>query len=90
MSLLCGAIPFDFIQWILIIYAAATSILFIMSTYWAELSTSLDSKKRMIVIAAICVVQLTLLLTFKLYFFKNVAPAAHHKKVGLVTPDSDN
>lgn len=88
VSLLCGAIPINFIQWILIIYAAATSILFIMSTYWAELSTTLDSQKRMLVIGGICAVQLTLLLTFKLYFFKNVSPPEHHlKKTDIIDSD---
>ena len=72
-SLLCGAIPVEFVQWILIIYSAITSCLFIISTYWADLSTTLDSKKRAIVIAGICITQLTLLLIFKLYFFKHVS-----------------
>jgi len=40
-SLLCGAIPVDWVQWVLIIYSASTSIMFITSVYWAELSTTL-------------------------------------------------
>lgn len=78
-SLMCGAIPNEFIHWVLIIYSAVTSILFIISTYWADLSNTLDSRKRMLVIGGICAVQFTLLLIFKLYFFKHVAPPEHLK-----------
>lgn len=53
-SLLCGAIPFDFIQWILITYSAVISCMFLMVTYWADLSTTLDSRKRLVVIAGVC------------------------------------
>ena len=75
-SLLCGAIPVNFVQWLLIFYSAATSLTFIISTYWAELSNTLESRRRMFVIAGLCGVQLVLLLIFKLYFFKHVSP--HH------------
>ena len=37
-SLLCGFIPVGWIQWILIIYSALTSMMFLVSTYWADLS----------------------------------------------------
>ena len=47
--------------------------MFLISTYWADLSTTLDSKKRLAVIGGICATQLTLLLIFKLYFFKHVS-----------------
>ena len=57
----------------MIIYSAMTSIMFLVATYWADLSTTLDSQKRIVVIIGICVTQLTLLLIFKLYFFKHVS-----------------
>ena len=72
-SILCGFIQNNFVQWILIIYSAMTSIMFLVATYWADLSTTLDSQKRIVVIIGICVTQLTLLLIFKLYFFKHVS-----------------
>lgn len=72
-SILCGFIPNNGVQWILILYSAATSIMFLISTYWADLSTTLDSQKRIIVIAGICATQISLLLVFKLYFFKHVS-----------------
>ena len=80
-SLLCGAIPNEFVHWVLIIYSAVTSILFIISTYWADLSNTLDSKKRMLVVGGICAVQLSLLLIFKMYFFKHTAPPEHLTKI---------
>ena len=49
-SILCGFIPNNAVQWILIIYSALTSIMFLVATYWADLSTTLDSQKRIIVI----------------------------------------
>ena len=48
-------------------------MMFIVSVYWAELSLCMDSKPRMFVVAALCGIQLTLLLIFKLYFFKHVS-----------------
>jgi hypothetical protein len=72
-SILCGFIPNNLVQWILIIYSAMTSIMFLVATYWADLSTTLDSQKRVLVIIGICITQLTLLLVFKLYFFKHVS-----------------
>ena len=53
-SILCGCIPNNAVQWILIIYSALTSIMFLVATYWADLSTTLDSQKRIIVIIGIC------------------------------------
>mmetsp|Transcript_999 Transcript_999/g.1795 ORF Transcript_999/g.1795 Transcript_999/m.1795 type:complete len:185 (-) Transcript_999:165-719(-) len=75
-SLLCGMIPIEIIQWLLIIYSALTSIMFLVSTYWADLSATLDSSKRLVVVAGICSTQLTLLLIFKLYFFHHVSVQA--------------
>jgi heme/copper-type cytochrome/quinol oxidase subunit 4 len=40
-----------------------------MVTFWNDLNEQLEPKKRLIVIGAICVVQLVFLLIFKLYFF---------------------
>ena len=72
-SLLCGFIPLAGIQWLLIMYSTATSIMFLMSVYWAELSSTLNAEKRLIVVGAICAVQLSVLLMFKLYFFEHVS-----------------
>ena len=55
-SLLCGAIPIGPIQTLLIIYSAITSVMFLVSTYWADLSTTLESKMRTLVIGGICAV----------------------------------
>ena len=68
-ALLCGFIPNNLVQWILIIYSTLTSMAFLVSTYWADLSTSLESQKRMGVIAFICFAQIGVLLVFKLYIF---------------------
>ena len=72
-SLLCGMIPVVWLQWILIIYSALTSIIFLIGTYWADLSTTLNAKKRMAVVAGIVLTQISLLLIFKLYFFEHVS-----------------
>lgn len=72
-SLLCGMIPVVWIQWILIIYSSVTSIIFLVGTYWADLSTTLPAKKRAIVVGGIVLTQITLLLIFKLYFFEHVS-----------------
>lgn len=55
-SLLCGAIPVEWVQWLLIIYSASTSIMFVISVYWAELSSTMESRRRMIVVGGICAV----------------------------------
>ena len=53
-SILCGFIPNNAVQWVLIIYSALTSIMFLVATYWADLSSTLDSQKRIIVVLGIC------------------------------------
>ena len=68
-ALLCGIIPNNVVQWILILYSTLTSMAFLVSTYWADLSNSLESNKRMGVIAFICLAQVGVLLVFKLYIF---------------------
>ena len=72
-SLFCGFIPLNWLQWMLILYSTLTSVMFLVSTYWADLSTTLDARKRALVVTAICVVQVSLLLVFKLYFFHHVS-----------------
>ena len=69
--LLC-AIPIDWLQWLLISYSAITSLSFLISTYWQDFKTSLEPKYRWGIIFIMCAVQLTLLVLFKLYFFKHV------------------
>lgn len=69
--LLC-AIPIEWLQWLLISYSAVTSLTFLISTYWQDFKTSLEPKYRWAIIALMCGVQLTLLILFKLYFFKHV------------------
>jgi len=66
------AIPIDWLQWLLITYAALTSLSFLILTYWEDFKTSLEPKYRWAIIAFLCTVQLTLLILFKLYFFKHV------------------
>lgn len=65
------AIPSDALQWLLISYSATTSLSFIISTYWVDFKSSLEPKYRALVIFLMCAVQLTLLITFKAYFFKH-------------------
>lgn len=74
-ALLC-AVPIQTLQWIAIIYSAVTSAGFLMITMWNDLNSeanAVDPKKRLIIIALICGVQVAFLLIFKLYFFKNVS-----------------
>lgn len=54
-SLLCGAIPVDAVQWVLIVYSMGTSIMFVISTYWAELSTTMEARRRFVVVCLICI-----------------------------------
>ena len=70
-TLLC-AIPIDWLQWLLISYAALTSLSFLVLTYWDDFKTSLEPKYRWAIIFFMCAVQLTLLIMFKVYFFKHV------------------
>ena len=55
-SLLCGAIPVEGVQWILILYSAVTSVVFVITTYWAELSTTMVARRRFIVVGLVCAV----------------------------------
>jgi hypothetical protein len=71
VTIVC-AIPANWLQWLLICYAAITSTGFLMRTYWQEFSSNLDTTTRWIGIAFVCAVQITLLLMFKLYFFEHV------------------
>ena len=43
-----------------------------MVTFWNEMNEQLEPKKRLIVIGAICAVQIAFLLIFKFYFFQKV------------------
>ena len=70
-TLLC-AIPSDWLQWLLISYSAITSLSFLILTYWEDFKTSLEPKYRWAIIFVMCAVQLTLLILFKVYFFKHV------------------
>ena len=89
-SLLCGAIPVPVIQWVLIIYSAATSMMFISSVYMSELSSTMESRRRMILIGLLCAIQFTLLLVFKLYFFKHVSAAPPKVAKEIPTPPKDS
>ena len=73
-ALLC-AVPIQTLQWVCIVYSAVTSTGFLMVTMWNDLNSAanqVDPRKRLIIIAFICGVQVAFLLIFKLYFFKNV------------------
>ena len=52
---LCGFITNQVVQWILILYSMISSILFLILTYWADLSTTLESRIRMFVVLFIVV-----------------------------------
>ena len=70
-TLIC-AVPYDLIQWLAIGYSAVVSLVFLIRMYWEDFKENLDGKIRWIAILILCCVQLALLLTFKLYFFKHV------------------
>jgi hypothetical protein len=70
VTVLC-AIPANWLQWLLVAYAAVTSVGFLVRTYWQEFSDNLEPRYRWIGIALVSAVQLTLLLVFKLYFFRH-------------------
>ena len=70
-TLIC-AIPIDWLQWLAIAYSAISSGVFLVRMYWEDFKKNLDGKIRWIAILILCIVQLTLLLIFKLYFFKHV------------------
>jgi len=52
---LCGFITNQAVQWILIIYSMVSSIMFLILTYWADLSTTLESGVRLWVVGGIVV-----------------------------------
>jgi hypothetical protein len=54
-AFLC-CIPSNNLRWALIAYSALTSTGFLMVTYWHDLKENLDGKKRIIIIALICLV----------------------------------
>eukprot|EP00347_Sterkiella_histriomuscorum_P019422 403341685 len=66
------AFPISGLQWTFVIYSAITSTGFLIATFWSDLSETLDAKKRLIVIAFICGVQVMFLMIFKFYFFQHV------------------
>jgi len=72
-SLLCGVIPVGWVQWLLILYSGGTSVAFLVAVYWADLSATLDARKRAFVVGGIAVSQIVLLLIFRLYFFEHVS-----------------
>jgi len=74
---LCGVITNQIVQWILILYSMVTSIMFLITTYWADLSTTLESSVRLWVVGGIVLSQIALLLVFKLYFFHHVSAGGH-------------
>jgi hypothetical protein len=55
ISMLC-AVPKNWLQWLLISYAAITSVGYLIKTYWNELKENLDAKVRWIAIGLICAV----------------------------------
>lgn len=71
-STLCGIIAISWIQWILIAYSGLTSSMFLVATYWADLNTTLDARKRAIAISIMVVIQIILLLVFKLYIYEHI------------------
>mmetsp|Transcript_42067 Transcript_42067/g.64478 ORF Transcript_42067/g.64478 Transcript_42067/m.64478 type:complete len:161 (-) Transcript_42067:26-508(-) len=76
-TLLCGFFYSGAIQTLLILYSAVTSVMFLISIYWADLSTTLESSKRTFVVGAICIVQLILLIQFRANFFEHVTQDAN-------------
>ena len=72
ITLLFCAIPIDWLQWLLITYSAVTSLTFLVFAYWDDFKTSLEPKYRWAIIGLMGAVQLTLLILFKVYFFKHV------------------
>ena len=82
IPILICSIPVSWLQWLIIGYSAVASSVFLIAGYWQDLAKNLEGKKRWIVIAFLCAVQLTLLLTFKLYFLvSNKSSAANTEEV---------
>ena len=71
ISCLLSAIPFSALQWILIGYSMVISTLFLGITYWSDLAQHLNGKARLACIGLVCAVHITMLLIFRLYFFKH-------------------
>lgn len=70
-TLIC-AIPIEWLQWLAIAYSAIASGSFLIRMYWEDFKQNLDGKIRWVAILILCLVQLTLLLVFKLFFFKHI------------------
>ena len=71
ITCLLSSIPISIMQWIFIGYSIAISTLFLIITYWNDLAKNLNGRARIAVIAFVVGCQVTLLLIFKLYFFKH-------------------
>jgi heme/copper-type cytochrome/quinol oxidase subunit 4 len=69
--LICAA-PVETLQWVIIGYSAIASTIFLVAGFWQDLKSNLSAKWRWLVILLLVLVQITLLLVFKLYFFKHV------------------
>ena len=64
-------------------------MMFISSVYYAELSSTMESRRRMVLIGLLCGVQFSLLLVFKLYFFEHVSAGNANVKKTVVPPTND-
>lgn len=71
ISCLLSAIPISILQWIMMGYSMVVSTLFLVITYWNDLAKNLNGRARIGVIAFVAGVQISLLLVFRLYFFKH-------------------
>lgn len=74
--LLC-AMPYNGLQWIVILYAAIVSCGFLIAAFWQDFKSNLDGNKRWIAILILCLVHMTLLFVFKLYFFDHFTKDLH-------------
>eukprot|EP01017_Pseudomicrothorax_dubius_P005504 TRINITY_DN1140_c0_g1_i5.p1 TRINITY_DN1140_c0_g1~~TRINITY_DN1140_c0_g1_i5.p1 ORF type:complete len:256 (+),score=35.98 TRINITY_DN1140_c0_g1_i5:41-808(+) len=64
-----AAIPVSILEWLLLMYAAVNSSLFLMGSLWSELSLYVD-QKRFVVITLVGIVQFLFVFIFKLRFFR--------------------
>jgi len=68
-AILCGFVPYQIAHWIFIGLAGAHQVTCLFFSFWEDFKEQLTAKLRWVAIAFMAIVQLTLLLVFKLYFY---------------------
>jgi hypothetical protein len=71
-------IPFEILQWILLLYAVGSSTIFLFLNFQEELNKYVDNKKYF-VLGVVVIFQICLLLTLKLQFFASIKSKVIHR-----------